>query len=222
MSTKLNGDLQARLGGKLAEISRQVFLQKEYGFDPEKLDTFLQRAIEGRFNDGMKWTRDADGVIYFTVVSNGKTGEEWIVHLNGKGLPVGSYAQSVLRHKNFKPTKAGTVHQIGVLPGKLFSDNDRITKNIRGNAKKRKMTDPHAEVACLIRDMFSDEEIKEMGLDWIITMHEPIPDSDGDPGVLGARRFLGYGLDACDGDPDDRWYCGDGFAFSVPQVGAQA
>ena len=30
MSIILNGDQQARLGGKLAEISRQVFLQKEY------------------------------------------------------------------------------------------------------------------------------------------------------------------------------------------------
>ena len=166
-----------------------------------------------------RWT-EKDGVIYFTLVSNGKTGEEWIVHLNGKGLPVGSYAQSVLRHKNFKPTKAGTVHQIGVIPGKLFSDDGRITKNIRADAKKRKMTDPHAEVACLIRDMFSDEEIKEMGLDWIITMHEPIPDSDGHPSVLGTNRCNDYRLGAYDGRPGRRWRSAYGFAFSVPQVGA--
>jgi len=217
MSIILNGDLQARLGGKLAEISRQVFLQKGYGFDPEKLDVFLQRAIEGRFQEGSKWTRDADGVIRFTLISNGKAGEEWITHFTAKGLSVGRYAQSVLRYKNFKPTKAGTPHHIAVLPGKLYSDDGRITRLIRADAKKRKMTDPHAEVACLIRDMFSDEEIKEMGLDWIITMHEPIPDSDGSPSVLGTYRFSDCRLSAYYGEPDRRWDRDNGFAFSVPQ-----
>ena len=106
---------------------------------------------------------------------------------------------------------------MAVLPGKLYSDDERITRNIRADAKKRKMTDLPAEVACLIRDMFSDEEIKEMGLDWIITMHEPIPDSDGDPGVLGTNRFDGYRLVAYGGHPGHGWDREYGFAFSVAQ-----
>lgn len=163
-----------------------------------------------------RWT-EKDGVIYFTLTSNGKTGDEWITHFEGKKLSVGSYAQSVLRHKNFKPTKVGTVHNIAVLKGELFSDEDRITKNIRAEAKKWKMTDPHAEVACLIRDAFSDKEIEEMGLSWIITMHEPIPDSDGDPRVLGSHGSGDYELHAFNGDSDDCWFRGRGFAFSASQ-----
>jgi len=163
-----------------------------------------------------RWT-EKDNVIYFTLVSNGKTGDEWINHFEGKKLPVGSYAQSVLRHKNFKPTKAGTVHNIVVLKGDLFSDENRITKNIRAEAKERKMTEPHAEVACLIRDAFSDKEIEEMGLSWINTMHEPIPDSGGDPLVLGTSRYDVYGLYAYDDNPDDCWLRDYGFAFSVSQ-----
>ena len=215
MSKKLTGDEKLSLAGKIAELQRQVFLQAEYGFDPKKLDEHLQRAIEGQWGN-RSWTVK-DGVIYFTLVSNGKTGEEWITHLEGKGLPVGDYAKSVLRHKDFKPTKAGTVHSIAVLQGQLFSDNDRITKNIRAEAKKRKLVDPHAEVACLIRDMSSDEEIKEMGLDWIITMHEPIPDSDGDLDVLGTNRCADCRLFACDASPTSRRRRENGFAFAVAQ-----
>ncbi len=162
------------------------------------------------------WT-EKDGVIYFMLVSNGKTGDEWITHFEGKKLSVGNYAQSVLRHKNFKPTKVGTVHHIAILKGELFSDGDRITKNIRAEAKKRKMTDPHAEVACLIRDNFSDKEIEEMGLSWIITMHEPIPDSDGVLNLLGTRQYDDFRLFACNSHPDHSWHRGNEFAFVVAQ-----
>jgi hypothetical protein len=158
---------------------------------------------------------EKDNVIYFTLVSNGKTGDEWITYLNSKKFPVGSYAQSVLRHGNFKPTRAGTVHNVAVLKGDSFSDNSRTTKDIRAEAKKRKMTDPHAEVACLIRDAFSDKEIEEMGLSWIIIMHEPIPDSDGDSDLLGSCRYDGYKLNAYSGRPGHSWGCDSGFAFSA-------
>ena len=50
MSVILNGDLQLRLSKKLAELYRQVLLQKEYGFDPERLDEHLQCGIEGRWS----------------------------------------------------------------------------------------------------------------------------------------------------------------------------
>jgi len=213
MGIILSGDLQARLGRKLAEISRQVFLQKEYGFNPEKLDAFLQRATEGRFHDGMKYTRDVDGVIRFTLVSNGFTGDQWIKNFKVKGFPPHTYVERMLQHQDFVPTPAGTVHNIAVLPGKLYSCNGRITKDIRADAKKRKMTDPHAEVACLIREMFSNQDTKEMGLGRIITMHEPILDFVGNPRVLGTHAGV-YELNAYSGDPDNGWLLQYGFAFS--------
>jgi hypothetical protein len=213
MGTILNGDQQARLGGKLAEISRQVFLQKEYGFNPERLDVFLQQAIEGRFYGGLKFARDVDGVIRFALVSNGFTGDQWIKNFKVKGFPPHTYVERVFQHQDFVPTPAGTVHNIAVLPGKLYSCNGRITKDIRADAKRRKMTDPHPEVACLIREMFSNQDIKEMGLGWIITMHEPIPDFVGNPRVLGTCAGV-YELNIYSGNPDDRWIHQYGFAFS--------
>jgi len=195
--------------GQLEDFFRQI---KDGSIGGEHVQAFLEHR-----NPWPKRWVEKDGVIYFTLVSNGKTGEEWINNFEGKGQSVGGYAKSVLQHKNFKPTKVGTVHHVAVLKGVLYSDEGRITKLIRADAKKRKMTELPAEVACLIRDNFTDKEIEEMGLDWIITFHEPIPDSDGGPGVLGSFRYVGYGLDAYSAHPDLRWGRERGFAFAVAQ-----
>jgi len=161
-----------------------------------------------------KWT-EKDGVIRFLVTSDGTTGEEWIARLESKSFRVGDYAKSVLRSKSFKPTTCVT-YEMAVLKGEIFSDNERITKNIREDAKNRKLTTPNAEVACLIREKFSDKELEAMGLYWIVAMHEPIKDSDGDPELLGVvRSDRGSRLGTDFGGPDSKWGRGVGFAFVV-------
>lgn len=162
--------------------------------------------------------REQDGVIYFSVTSDGTTGTQWIDRLEKKGFCIGDYAKSILRSDDFKPTSGVTI-EIAVLKGMLFEDSDRITKKIRAEADRRKLTKPNAEVACLIREKFSDEELEAMGLYWIVAMHEPIKDSDGDPYLLCANRNDdGRWLFAYYGMPDFGWSRDDGFAFAVSQV----
>ena len=165
--------------------------------------------------------REEDGVIYFSVTSDGTTGEDWIKRLEGNGFRVGDYAKQVLRSSDFKPTN-GVTTAVAVLKGMLFEDNDRITKKIRAEADKRKLSKPNAELACLIREKFTDEEIEAMGLWYIVAMHEPINDSGGDPRLLNAYRYdVGRWLSACFGRPGDRWFRVSGFAFAVSQVSSQ-
>jgi hypothetical protein len=165
--------------------------------------------------------REHDGVIYFSVTSDGTTGAEWIARLEKKGFRVGDYAKSVLLSKDFKPTD-GVTTEVGVLKGMLFEDNQRITKNIRKAADDLKLETPNAEIVCLIREKFTDEDIEAMGLIWIVAMHEPIKDSDGVPRLLRASRAGdGRWLGTCSGKPDDRWYRERGFAFAVSQVSSQ-
>ncbi|MBP9701418.1 MAG: hypothetical protein KBD47_00360 [Candidatus Pacebacteria bacterium] len=164
---------------------------------------------------------EQDGVIYLSVTSDGTTGPQWIERLEGKDFRLSDYAKSVLCSADFKPT-SGVTTEIAILKGMLFEDSNRITKKIRAEADKRKLPTPNAEVACLIRENFSDEDIEAMGLIWIVAMHEPIKDSDGDPSLLGAgRRDASRWLRACYGEPDFRWRRGRGFAFVVSQVGPQ-
>lgn len=166
--------------------------------------------------------REEDGVIYFSVTSDGTTGEDWITRLESKGFRVGDYAKQVLRSPDFKPTN-GVTTEVAVLKGMLFEDNDRITSRIRAEADKRKLNRPNAELACLIREKFTDEEIEAMDLWYIVVMHEPTYDSDGDPYFLYAHRDRnGRCLQTYRGRLDDEWDLDYGFAFAVSQVGSQS
>ena len=183
----------------------------------EQADRFLRGEI--MVSEPIRSWREEDGIIYFSVTSDGTTGEDWIKRLEGNGFRVGDYAKQVLRSPDLKPT-SGVTTEVAVLKGMLFEDNDRITKKIRAEAEKRKLVVPNAELACLIREKFTDEEIEAMGLWYIVAMHEPINDSDGDPGLLLAcRNDVGRWLGACSGGPGSRWGRGYGFAFAVSQVG---
>lgn len=164
-----------------------------------------------------KWL-EHNGVIYLSVTSDGTTGPEWIARLEKKGFRVSDYAKSVLCSKDFKPT-SGVTTEIAILKGMLFKDSNRVTKKIRTEAESRKLIKPNAEIACLIREKFSDEEIETMGLYWIVAMHEPIKDSVGDPGLLGVSRSGdGSWLSTDYGKPDGKWSRGYGFVFVVSQV----
>ncbi len=175
--------------------------------------------------------REEDGVIYFSVTSDGTTGEDWITRLERKGFRVGDYAKQVLRSPDFKPT-SGVSTEVAVLKGTLFDGNDRITKKIRARADKlkapsilegRKLVTPNAELACLIREKFTDKEIEQMGLWYIVAMHEPIINDSGSvPRLLFASRDDdGRWLDACNDGPLSRWDRDGGFAFAVSQPAHQ-
>ncbi len=165
--------------------------------------------------------REQDGIIYLTVTSDGTTGPQWIERLEKNSFRLGDYAKSMLRSSEFKPT-SGVTTEIAVLKGILFEDKNRITKLIRSEAERRNLTKPNAEVACLIREKFSDKEIEAMDLSWIVAMHEPIKDSGGDPCLLDADRDAsGSWLHANLDEPGDKWRRGGGFAFVVSHVSAE-
>ena len=183
------------------------------------VDRFLRDELS--VSEPTRSWREEDGVIYFSVTSDGTTGKDWITRLESKGFRVGDYAKQVLRSPDFKPTN-GVTTDVAVLKGMLFEDNDRITKKIRAEADKRKLSKPNAELACLIREKFTDKEIEAMGLWYIVAMHEPINDSDGDPFLLNANRYdVGRWLSACSVRPGSRWYRDYGFAFDMSQVSSQ-
>ncbi|OGZ10555.1 MAG: hypothetical protein A3D67_01445 [Candidatus Lloydbacteria bacterium RIFCSPHIGHO2_02_FULL_51_22] len=180
--------------------------------DPMAVADIYQSILDGAA--GRSW-REEDGVIYFSVESDGTTGEDWITRLESKGFRVGDYAKQVLRSTDFKPTSGVTTETV-VLPGSFFGDKDLDTAKIRDEAKKRKLVTPNAELACLIREKFRDDEIEAMGLWYIVAMHEPMSDSDGDPRLLDARRDVGgRWLSASYVRPGRRWHRDGGFAFAV-------
>ena len=177
----------------------------------------------GRSTGGLTVLRSASppachervGGISFLVRSDGTTGEEWVERLLAGGFRVGRYARDLLRSPRFVST-TGVTTRVAVLKGALFEDGNRFTENIRDEAAQRGLLTPTAEVACLIREKFTDEEIKTMGLWFVATMHEPINDSDGDSDLLIAHRGGdGRWLSAYSQRAEVRWRRDSGFAFAV-------
>lgn len=152
------------------------------------------------------------------VTSDGRTGEQFIADLEKARYNVGDWAKDVMRKPAFVSTN-GQTYQLVVIKGEEFEDDDRITSNIRAEAARRGYLTPPAEVAPLLREQISDEELERMGFWGLVVMHEPITDSDGDPDLLGLdRRGEGRWLDACFSEPGYPWSSGRWFVFLVPQV----
>ena len=160
---------------------------------------------------------EIDNIIYFTIITNGMTGREWLEYFRSKRIEVGKYAESMFLSPFFKPTEKGRIKKIGVLKGESFSYENRIESVIRCEAFRRNMFKPDAEDSCLIRDKFSDEKIKMMGFDWIITMHNPILDCTGSCSLLCTYSFnVGKPqLNACYNGAESWWLSNFGFSFEV-------
>ncbi|MEI6627561.1 MAG: hypothetical protein WCL61_03115 [bacterium] len=181
------------------------------------LKKFLRKENPWVVTETKRSWLEENGIIYFSVTSDGTTGEEWIKILENNDFRVGEYAKRDLRSPNFKPTN-GVTTKIAILKGALFKDRDRTTKEIRTEANKRRLSKPSAELACLIRKKFTDKEIEEMGLCYIIVMHEPFDNS-------GVLSLLSADCDGCgnwlsnhNGTPNIGWCINSGFAFSVSEI----
>lgn len=164
--------------------------------------------------------REEGGVIYFSVTSDGTTGDGWIRRLRNNNFRLHSYAKQVLCSPDFKPT-SGVTTEVAVLKGVLFEDNDRTTEKVCAEADKRNLLKSNVELACLIRDKFMDKDIKAMGLSWIVAICEPFSDSDDSPVGLMGPSLGGVGGWFCagDGHPLRAWPRDSGFAFVLRQVG---
>lgn len=186
----------------------------------EALEAFLNANKSSVEVAKPKWTVTADGMIAISgLVSDGASGPQALKNLQDLGFRVGDCAKSMLLSKDYKPSLAGTVHDVIVMRGTDFNDSDRITKKIRAKAKKLGFLTPNAEVAYLLRKNFSDEDLKAMGLLWIMVMHDAIEDFDGDPLLLNMDCYdEGPWLLSNCGKPGSKWSVIGGFAFVRQQV----
>lgn len=157
-----------------------------------------------------KRVNEMNNIVFITVISDGTTSQQWIKRLEAKGYTV---AKQVLRLPEFKPT-SGVTYRVAIFKGSMFSNAERVTSKIRAKVAGMGFGIPNVEVAWLIRDTLSNDDIATMGLYDVIVMHEPIAHSS----LLGAcRRDDGSDLCAYYGFSSLNWRDGHGFAFLAPQ-----
>ena len=172
---------------------------------------------------GKKWVTDPEGNIYYQVISTRLTGKQWIPYLGEKEHQITDPAKNVLlRHATESP-REGVIYKIVVRPGYLFDADDRFTSTFRQYGAARGCQTPHWQVACLTRELFTNKELHEMGLNWIMPMHDPITNSKGEPymlytGMIGlSSTDWRSNLFARHDEPFDRFnYACGGFGYLIP------
>lgn len=140
-----------------------------------------------------KWT-EVDGVIRFSLTSDGSTGREWITRLEKQGHRVEGHARRIILSKHFKPNRDFT-YEVVVLKGTQFSDEDRTYENILKEAEAREFIVPPMQLVCLIRQKFSNEELRAMGFVMICVMHRKIKDFNLSNFLFDVDDFNGSALD---------------------------
>lgn len=115
------------------------------------------------------WT-EKEGIIYFSLRSHGVTGQEWTknpaFHLNNE-------TRSTLCSRDFK-SSSNVDYEVAVIKGSFFKKTRIMGSQIQETAHSLGFKKPKDELACLIRDGFSDQEIIKMGVTKLIVMHKPI------------------------------------------------
>ncbi len=167
---------------------------------------------------GLNW-REENGIIYFSVTSDGTSGREWIVRLKEKGIDLMHFVEDLLMSNNFKPSR-GVITEIEVMKVTLEGKGEGPSVDIGvGNFPKpyEGMTAVmSAEVGCLIREALSDEELtKEMGLMMMIIMHSPIDTGNGARYLAVTFQGGNPQLIAFVAGPRLPWNGTVGFAFTI-------
>lgn len=153
------------------------------------------------------------------LTASGRTGKEWVKHLEKNEYRIGSYAKELILSDEFAAArgKKGTEYEIAIVPGKELYESYDTTASIKEKAAAKGWTIPTPEIALLVREALSDDEMKELGVWYVAALHDPIAGSGGDPGVLGAYRGGGGRWVGADwGYPLDEWDTAGAFALVVP------
>jgi len=141
-----------------------------------------------------------------SVITKGQTGEQFIRSLAEQGVKVGDRARQLLTGRKFITTN-GVTHELVFMLGSDIGSTRYTNGGIRSYAQAFGYITPPPEVALYLREMISQDDMKQAGLSGIIVMHEPIADIKGNPRLLAAlRRDDGPWLETYPGQPEHKWF----------------
>ncbi len=169
------------------------------------------------------FTVNEHGHVVFTITGLDLTGAQEEARLEAEKFNVWKYAKQILTSTNSDSYDrnhrlvGGQQYKIVLLPGKHIKSSERTTENLRTEASKLGYGKPVAGVIPRIREIVSDEKMEELGIWYIVALHDPIKDSDGGSNVLGSDNSDGGRLvGELRGQPDNQWLDGGAFAFFLP------
>jgi hypothetical protein len=170
---------------------------------------------------GPLFKTDQHGRIFVPLTGTGWTSAEWIARSDAGVFGLTKWARDVLTRPDYDAKhrlEPGKQYVVALMFGKTEFpvDADRSTANLqaRGERDYGQSDDLRGELALLLREAISDEQLELWGIRYIAVLHEPIIDSIGCPRVLAVDLDVDRTVVAFCGPPFGHWF--DDGAFAVP------
>ncbi len=174
------------LPGKLNALVKNIMLQTGET-DPNKAVKLINSGKWVAAEWDRSWHRE-NGLIRFSVgPTDGATSDQLVSRLEARNVL--SFADQGF-YSGCESSK-GIVTEIAVLPGTLFPHKKPRTNNFLTEVKNRGLLKPSRKIAFLIAEKFTHNEIKAMGLGYIIVMPgsiECLPDFGRHPETFSVAR----------------------------------
>jgi hypothetical protein len=121
-------------------------------------------------------------VQYFDLKSKLWTRQQWLDVCKAGGYHLSEDAETVMaRAFNLKfPTEEVHEYSIALVMGSGFPDHERNLRHIAAEAVMMKFKPLSAHLVFLLRLHYSDHELKKMGLEYIIVMHNFLKSDHGE------------------------------------------
>ena len=215
MSEKEKPDMLGPVVRKLGQLG-----PKSLGIMFDLLEKLTGRKMYFWWRTLKKFLRQEDpwATQFFEITTTKYTSSEWIdcfekhdyIILHGR-------AKEVLRLAEFL-TSDSITYKLALIMGDEFEEHERNNNNIRAKAASKGWIAPPIDVAPLLPMIFSNRDLKRMGLKTLVVMHDPITTSDDNLYLLAADgNGNKQNLSVFRGEPHMRWVSHTfGFLFLVP------
>ena len=206
-------------GERLAGLAADLFHKVQKGvISLDEFALFIQRK------NPFAWECNQNGHVVLTINGLDLTGAAEVSRLKDQKYNVGDIATSCFKSTNedgYDLTHrlvAGQTYRIVLVPGKEIERiNDRTTSGLLAFGERLGYLRPLAGIIPRLRERLTDKQLEELGLWYIVALHQPIADTVGFLLVLGlVRSGAGRHVDAHGDGPGNQWDGGGAFAFLVP------
>ncbi len=215
-----------KLNALLKNIMRQTGAE-----DPNEAIRLVNSSEWRITKPEVRWRRNGN-VVYTTLTSTGMTKNDWERHL-GMELRNGMRSQwsESVRSSKFEVT-SGVEYTVAIIDGRGLASSRQLltTDMVVADASRRCLRPLPLEACFLLREAFTDNQVREMGL-WNLTMMHEVEDqnqirlgirqADHSP-TVSERRFIDSAKTLDVVWPEDNWNrAGHGlysFAFLLSRV----
>ncbi len=113
-------------------------------------------------------------VKYFTVVTEGISGQKWIERLEFEGVELSDKAKEILLSDIFVPT-SGRVINLALITREALRDTRHTLGEADAFAQTKGLKEiGDIEVACLVAERFSRDNLRSLGMSSIVVVHTPL------------------------------------------------